>query len=649
MLDLNALSQLKQLKQSIRDSRDIAQGTVRGTQSRFGFVNLDDGRDAFLAPDQMDRVFPGDRVEVEVTEITEGKQAGKFDAKLEKLLDSPLKHFVGRYAVRGQGHFVVPDLPQFSRWIFLPPKTRKQAQPGDLIACSIEQHPFHTVGKAQARIDRRLGLEQEAGIETRYMLAKFDLPLLSDKDAAHQASLASAVDKQLAGCLSAPARTDLRHKSFFTIDSAKTRDMDDALSIEATEQGYRLYVAIAQPGSLLADQPALMKSAQTRANTLYFPGNHQLMLPEQLSHQSFSLVQGADRPVLLVQMDFDSQGAMIRSEFLQASICSKAKLSYEQVAEWLADVTQAPDWLQDPITALGQWSRQRNQWRANNALIMEDRGDYDFELNEQQKIARIMVQYRTTAHMIVEEAMLAANVAAGELFAKEKLPALYSSHAGPRQDRLDTIKQMLAQESELSGLDVNALADYVTLFRRLEQEQKQRLLSNLRRQLQPGKLTLAPEPHLGLGFAHYATITSPIRRYQDLHNQQVICQWLGQAKAPTLAESQVEQLQDTLNRGRQAVRAAEAWLLCQYYADKRGQTFAGTLSMVNSAGFGVRLDESGAEGFVLLRQGDVKPEFDPIALTLSLGDKQYHLDAKVDVCLDDIDTDNRKLTLSLAV
>ncbi|MGB1907094.1 MAG: exoribonuclease R, partial [Spongiibacter sp.] len=152
MLDQNTLQQLRQLKTDIIESKDQGEGEVRGSQRRFGFVRMDDGRDVFLAPDDMQRVFPGDRVRVNV--LTDDK--GKFKAELEKLVDSPLTTFTGRYVVRGQGHFVEPDLHRFNKLLFIPPSERKKAQPGDLIHCKVQRHPWKD-GKSQVKLLTKIG------------------------------------------------------------------------------------------------------------------------------------------------------------------------------------------------------------------------------------------------------------------------------------------------------------------------------------------------------------------------------------------------------------------------------------------------------------------------------------------------------------
>ena len=132
MFDNSTLSQLKQLKKDIEDSKEYAEGIVKGTQRKFGFVVLADGREIFLNPDEMTKVFPGDNVKILITteqSKTKDKNAKpKVSGVLQALLQSPLKEFNGRYIIKGQGHFVEPDLPQLNRWIFIPPAARKKCR-----------------------------------------------------------------------------------------------------------------------------------------------------------------------------------------------------------------------------------------------------------------------------------------------------------------------------------------------------------------------------------------------------------------------------------------------------------------------------------------------------------------------------------------
>ena len=170
MLKSDVLSQLKQLKKDIREASNQNSGLVRGSLGRFGFVVLNDGRECFLNPEEMQKVFPGDKVLAEINQDDKGRHV----ATIVKIQESTLNYFVGRYLVRGKGHFVEPDMAGLNRWIFIPPKKRKQAKVGDYILCKVMQHPFKE-GKPQAEVVRIIGSPEKSGLPAEYALAKYNL------------------------------------------------------------------------------------------------------------------------------------------------------------------------------------------------------------------------------------------------------------------------------------------------------------------------------------------------------------------------------------------------------------------------------------------------------------------------------------------
>ncbi|TQV83992.1 RNB domain-containing ribonuclease [Exilibacterium tricleocarpae] len=706
MLKDDALQQLTQLKASIRAQKDLAQGVVRGTQGRFGFVMLDDGREAFLNPDTMQRVFPGDRVEVNV--ITNAK--GKPEAELEKLISSDFKAFTGRYLVRGKGHFVATDYPLLNRWIFLPPKSRSNAKDGDFVAARVTRHPFHNDGKGQAKIEAVIGAETDVGIERRYIIAKHKLPEHWSKAAEQQLQAQQAVEgtqqdpgarqdttaaqQETAGTrqeteatpqapadtrqqLAAPLaptqgdnrREDFSHLPFFTIDAETTRDMDDALFIEAAEDGWQLYVAIADPTGLIAVDSPIDRIARRRANTVYLTGGALTMLPETLSHQTVSLVAQAPRPALVCKLTLAASGAVSGFEFAQGIIRSRQKLSYHKVADYLEQVdgTGIDAEIGAVLALLAQCSNARYQYRAEHALIMDERPDYELVLNAQQKIERIEKQRRTVAHRIVEEAMLATNCCAGELLAEHRL-GLFSCHAGFREERLADV-QLLLEENGHGSLapDVGSLDGYRAVILALQREGEARasILSTLKRMLQPSRLSLDAEPHFGLGFTRYATVTSPIRRYQDYFNHLAIKQIIADHKAPSLSGDDLEAIRQQLAVGRLACKQLDQWLLCQYiqrhWQAQKDAAYAGKIVLLNSQGLGIRLDDTGIEGFVSFNHkkdntkknskkkdaDKLKLSFDQHRLLLKVDDTVYRLDEPVQVKVVAVDMDKRQISFAL--
>ena len=644
MLKNDAMSQLAQLKNSIRETRDIAQGTVRGTSGRFGFVVLDDGREAFLPPDAMQRVFPGDRVEVEVKDAGKGKGSSKLEAELEKLISSELTEFVGQYVVRGQGHFAQPDMPQFNRWIFLPPKHRGKAADGDFLRCKITRHPFEFEGKAQAKVIERIGDLSQLGIEHTYTVARFDLPQgWSDAELAEAQSVAAALPELGA------EREDMTALPFVTIDSLETQDMDDALYAERRDNGWTLFAAIADPGSLIASGSALDRAALARAQTVYLPGESLTMLPPELSHTSFSLVAGELRPALVCRMNIAADGSISAYDFTEAMIRSRQKLSYEGVAaHTLGQTSDIDPELQPLIAILFELAQARLSHRRAHALVMQEQPDYALVLNDQRKIERIEKRERNNGQMIVEEAMLATNCCAGEILAKHS-GGLISSHGGLREERLDDARTLVAESAPaLADSDISSLAGYRELISTLTQDPSQAAnQSALRRMLRPGELSGDDLPHLGMGLRHYATVTSPIRRYNDFHNHRVLKAIARNTATEAFPAAALESLRAQLQQGRQASRQMEQWLACQFMADKLEQTFEGQVVLINSQGLGVRLDDNGINGFVLLRTKTRKPVFDQLHLTMTLDDQSFHLDQTITVKVTGVDLERRRLELGL--
>jgi exoribonuclease-2 len=651
MLNSDALQQLSQLKKTIQDNKDYAEGIVRGTQSRFGFVMLDDGREAFLPPEQMQQVLPGDRVKVSLTE----NEKKKHEAKLEKLINSELKEFVGEYIEKGKNHFVAVDHPQLSRWLFVPPKQRKEFKNGDLVSGIITRHPFGD-GKAQVKILARIGRLDEAGIERQYMIHKHRLA--SDWGEAVEQQVQAVKAKAESPDALRAEREDLTGLHFVTIDAESTQDMDDALYVERRDDGWTLFAAIADPAAFVEPDSALDKAARQRATSVYFPGQSLPMFPSELSQDAFSLLAGVERPVVVCKQQVAANGEIVDFSFHNAVISSRHKLSYNQVADLLQNDRReaVPTDCVELLRELHKLAIARKKYREENHVVQEDKFDYIFRLNKQQKIEKVERRQPTLAHQVVEEAMLATNCCAGNYFARaaERLGqasgGLFSSHAGFRPERVNEIEQLLKKDKpEMEQLEIELLDNYRQLIRALQQDQDNTvLLATLKRRLQPASVSAEAAPHFGLGFDFYATVTSPIRRYQDLHNHRVIKALLAQQDGGALDGSLAEELQNQIVRNRQACRQVEQWLLCQYLADKKGQQFEATVVSVASQGIVVRLNDVGAEGFIPIRGGKKNPpKYDSLRMTLTHEDTTWHLEQAVRVRLDNVDLASKQLQMSL--
>ena len=650
MLNIDALHQLKSLKKDIKDSKEMAQGVVKGSNNRFGFVTLNDGKDIYLSPDEMLKVFPGDEVEIEVQQDSKNKSFGL----IEKLIKSELKRFVGKYVIKGKAHFVEVDVPGMSRWIFIPSNKRNNAQEHDFIDCKIIQHPFHN-GKPQADVLSVIGDINKPGIERDYVIRKHQLESDWDNDTLQQTN--SLSEQSLAE--QQEGRQDLRALPFVTIDSASTTDMDDALFVETTDSGWTLKVAIADPTAIIASGSALENTALKRMSTAYFPDEPLVMLPESISSQLCSLLPKVDRLALICEIKVDKQGATGDYTIYEATIHSSAKLSYEEVAAFLESPSDAHDLKVDSDVAaileqLASLTSALKQWRTDNALLNDNQTDYRLRLNEHKKIEKIDVLEQNSAHTVVGECMIAANRCAADFLNKHSAGGLFVTHAGIRKERqnnvLDVARELWADKTpeNLSEKD-----NHVALVRlaqaSIQDDNTPPIKSIIARQHERSLFSTTAKPHFGMGLDAYTTFTSPLRKGNDFYVHRIIKKIINAEAANVLNDTDLELLQERSLRVRRAVNEMEQWLKCQFVEPLKEQNFEATVVRMTSAGFQVKLNENGIEGFVSTKAMPVKYSFDPNLMTLASKSKdRFQLDQAVNVELDCIDWKRKQIQFKMA-
>jgi len=620
MLDPNALAQLQSLKSDIQSTQPRLSGRIKGTGRSFGFVVGDDGLEYFLPPEQMARVFPGDQV----TFVVEEQSDGKLRASLEALENSELSSFVGRYVERGKAQGVEPEAAGHGKWLFVPPKKTAAAQSGQWVKAQVTRHPWET-GKAQAEIETVLGAEDEAGTWHRLAIEKYGLM----KDfSAEQLAAADALDEQLIEQLD--DREDLTDLPFVTIDAASTRDMDDALFAEETDDGWLLHVAIADPSAWFSSDSVFEAAALERLTTTYLPGMPLDMLPKRLAEELCSLVPDAKRLALVFHLQVSRDGDLSKLAITPARIRSTAKLSYNDVSRWLdgEEPIPAQHWHLETLRACCQALRS---WRENHALVMADRPDYRVRVDEKLNVTEVVREERTTAHSLVEESMLATNRITAAWLAEDD--ALFMTHPGFRSEREDELKGLLRDYApNLADCDGSTLDGYRTIMRAARDCADFPLQKVLQKRLERGLWTNQAAAHFGLGFEQYTTVTSPIRKFSDLHLHRLIKAKLNDQPLPA-SSNVVEVLNEKLSASRKAANEVENHLRLQWLARQEVQDWAATIVHINAGGLIVQLDDNGASGFVDLRGGDEKFSYDALRMLMKSETTSYCLEQKVRVNL----------------
>jgi ribonuclease R len=386
------------------------------------------------------------------------------------------------------------------------------------------------------------------------------------------------------------------------------------------------------------------------------------MLPEILSNELCSLKPNVDRLCLLCELHFDKKGKVKRFRFVDGVMRSAARLTYTEVASILIEKNSTKrkkyrsliPHLEDLYTLFTLLQKRRRKHGLIDFSSVETRLEFD----KKGRIADIHPFERNDAHRIIEEFMLAANVAAGEYLQKSKLPILYRIHDTPKQEKLDDVRAFLGELGlELGGGDEPEAINYAHLVASVQNRGDAHLIETILLRSMP-LAVYSPENvgHFGLGFPVYTHFTSPIRRYPDLLVHRALrCLLKGKPKKtyPYNREAMNllgEHCSMTERRAEDASRDAIQRLKCEFMRDKVGETFNGTISSVTSFGMFVELDGVFVEGLVHITALPADYyHFDPVGHRLrgERTGKLFRLANRVRVVVTRVDLDERKIDFEL--
>ncbi|MCP5406659.1 MAG: ribonuclease R [Chromatiaceae bacterium] len=635
--------------------KDLIAGRVIGHKDGFGFLKPDDGGDdLFLTPRQMRPLLHGDRAVVRVVGID---QRGRREGALVEVLEHVNREIVGRIYIEGGLGFVVPDNKRINQDLVVRENDLNGAVHGQIVVAEILEQPSKR-SQPTGRVVAILGEHMAPGMETDVAIRAHGLPLeWPDEVMTEISGLGETIDeRQISG------RKDLRKLPLVTIDGADARDFDDAVYCEATPKGWKLLVCIADVSSYVRPHSALDKEARVRGTSVYFPDRVIPMLPEVLSNGLCSLNPEVDRLCMVCELQIDRQGKIIRSKFYDAVMRSQARLTYDQVAAMLlnGDIRLSKKYA-NLLPHLHQLYALYQVLHASRGV----RGAIDFDttetrilFNDESKVERIEPVQRNDAHRLIEECMLAANVAAARYLLRKKLPALYRVHEGPPEQKLVDLREFLAELGlQLSGGEKPSAKDYADLLDSIQGRPDSHLLQTvLLRSMSQAVYSSENIGHFGLAFPAYTHFTSPIRRYPDLVVHRAIRHLVAGGGEDDFLYSRSElhalgeHCSTTERRADEATRDVEAWLKCEYMMDKLGESFDGIITGVTSFGLFVELDEIYVEGLVHITSLDHDYfHFDPVGHRLS-GERSgrvYRLGDPIRIKVAAVSLDEKKIDFTL--
>ncbi len=482
--------------------------------------------------------------------------------------------------------------------------------------------PIADLGEAKAGelvLAERVGKSERSGVKvvevvgdplapksfSLIAIAKHGIPHTFPDDAIAEAG--RAVDHPL----SPETREDLRHLPIVAIDPVDARDHDDAIWAEPNgEGGYRVVVAIADVSYYVRPGGALDKEARKRGNSVYFPDRVVPMLPEVLSADVCSLVEGEDRAAMACHMTVSPQGKVTKWRFTRALVRIAHNHAYED-AQAAVDSGDPPEHL---ANLWGAWKLLFAAREARDPLELE-LPERQVKLNDEGRITEIALRERLDAHRVVEDFMIAANVAAAKALEAKTAPVVYRIHESPSREKLLNLREYLKTQ----GRNL-AMGQVITpgLFNRMlkdiaEPAERELVMEAVLRTQMQAFYGPANAGHFGLALASYAHFTSPIRRYADLlvHRALVDAYQLEQPAPQHLPATSgladrdresLSQITDAISQTERRAMEAERDTIDRYVAawlsGRVGETFPARITGVQGFGFFATILGLGGDGLV---------------------------------------------------
>lgn len=627
-------------------------GEISLAQGGYGFFISDNNEymDVFISQNNLNSANDKDRVKIEI--IKEKEYGKNAEGKVVEILQRNTSQIVGLYKKNKGFGFVISDKDNLSSDIYIDEKFSKKAKNNDKVVCEIIKYPKN--GSPEGRIVEVLGNKNDFNVDVLSIIRSYGLKDNFSKKTKKEAVF---IDKEV-DITKEKDRKDLRDLFTVTIDGRDSKDFDDAISIEKDEEDFILYVHIADVSHYVKENSEIDKEAYQRGNSTYLYNIVLPMLPEELSNGICSLNPNENRLALSLKMRINKLGKVVDYKIYKSIIKSNYRLVYDDVNDYLDNKEKVYDdeILIEKLELFDNLYKILKNKREKRGAIDFNFTESQIDVNEKGDVLNISIFERGSANKMIEEFMLVSNETIASLFAYMDFPSLYRIHEKPKDEKVESFKNILNTLGyNIKGKELHP-KDFQEILKEVSGKDDESLVNMLMlRTMRKAKYANYRDIHFGLATKYYTHFTAPIRRYPDLIVHRLVKDFvdnkfenISQSSLEKQLAKNAEHLSITERNSEECERDVEDLYKCKYMKKYIGEKFQGIISSITDFGIFIELENT-VEGCFMYKFSD--DHFEYIEQKLSCvnrdNNKRYKIGQKVLIEVKNVDLEKRNIDFDL--
>ncbi|MFR7765118.1 MAG: ribonuclease R, partial [Anaerococcus obesiensis] len=536
--------------------------------------------------------------------------------------------------------------------IYIDEKFSKKAKNNDKVVCEIIKYPKN--GSPEGRIVEVLGNKNDFNVDVLSIIRSYGLKDNFSKKTKKEAVF---IEKEV-DISKQKDRKDLIDLFTVTIDGRDSKDFDDAISIEKDEEDFILYVHIADVSHYVKENSEIDKEAYQRGNSTYLYNIVLPMLPEELSNGICSLNPNENRLALSLKMRINKLGKVVDYKIYKSIIKSNYRLVYDDVNDYLdnKDKVYDDEILIEKLELFDNLYKILKNKREKRGAIDFNFTESQIDVNEKGDVLNISIFERGSANKMIEEFMLVSNETIASLFAYMDFPSLYRIHEKPKDEKVESFKNILNTLGyNIKGKELHP-KDFQEILKEVSGKDDESLVNMLMlRTMRKAKYANYRDIHFGLATKYYTHFTAPIRRYPDLIVHRLVKDFvdnkfenISQSSLEKQLAKNAEHLSITERNSEECERDVEDLYKCKYMKKYIGEKFQGIISSITDFGIFIELENT-VEGCFMYKFSD--DHFEYIEEKLSCvnrdNNKRYKIGQKVLIEVKNVDLEKRNIDFDL--